>query len=276
VRFVQGSFAFPGKRITLPSGYDVLWWGLAAAITTLAAALVWALVTPVGPLGNWRPASVRVISPPARSALFAAVDPFNRDQSTTAVSSQVTITSLALTLFGTRSTPGGQGSAIIAGADGTQKVYRVGSEVMAGVTLVEAAFDHVVLSRSGSREMLYLDQSDAAPSAASLVAAAPPAPAASVPSGPLTVEAARRGISFAPRADGGRVTGLEVQAAGDGAAFRAAGFQAGDVITAIGGKPVSGAGDGAALAGALKPGASVAVTVRRGDADLPLAVTLAP
>ncbi|MFM2371049.1 MAG: hypothetical protein RIS85_771, partial [Pseudomonadota bacterium] len=70
--------------------------------------------------------------------------------------------------------------------------------------------------------------------------------------------------------------GLEVLAAGDGATFRAAGFQPGDVITAVDGKPVNGPGDAAALAGALRPGASIAVTVKRGDRQLPLAITLAP
>ncbi|MPT22633.1 MAG: PDZ domain-containing protein [Starkeya sp.] len=53
-------------------------------------------------------------------------------------------------------------------------------------------------------------------------------------------------------------------------------FQPGDVVTAVDGKPVTGAGDGAMLAGALRPGASVSVTVRRGDRQLPLAITLAP
>lgn len=278
MRFARGNFAFADRRLTVPSLHAVLWWALAATITGLAAAILWALVTPVSPLGAWRPASVRTMPAPARAALFASLDPFNRQAGgiPAAASGNAAVTSLALTLFGTRSTPGGQGSAIIAGADGVQNVVLVGAEVMPGVTLAEVAFDHVTLSRNGARELLYIDQSKAAPSASALVAAAPPAAGSGGPTGPLTVDAVRSGISFAPRAEGGKVSGLEVQPAGDGNSFRAAGFQAGDVIVTVGGKPVTGAGDGAALASQLRPGSSIAVTVKRGDQTLPLAITLAP
>lgn len=269
--------------------HGVLWWTLAVVIAVLSAALLWALVTPVSPLGAWQPVSVRVMSAPARAALFASLDPFNRTPPGGAPApggDAGTVTSLAVTLFATRSMPGGGGSAIIAGPDGVQQVYRIGAEVQPGVTLAEIAFDHVALSRNGARELLYLDQSHAAPDAAGVVAAnpvaapvAPPAgggPAGGAPSGPLTMESARRGISFGAHAEGGRVMGLDVQPGGDGSVFRAVGFQPGDIITSVNGKPITGAGDGALIAGAMKPGASVAVTVRRGDRQLPLAITLAP
>lgn len=284
MRFVRARFAFPpgkvsGGRFALRiSLYDVLWWIIAALIAGLGAAVVWALVTPLSPLGEWRPASVKVLSPASRAAVFASVDPFNRAATPAGAapaSGTEIVTGLSLTLFGTRAMPGGQGTAIIAGADGVQAVYRVGSEVAPGATLAEVAFDHVVLSRNGARELLYLDQSDAAPSAQAIVAGNPVAAPAGA-GGALTADAARKGISFAPRAEGGRMVGLEVQPGGDGSAFRAAGFQPGDVVTMVDGKAISGPADGAALAGALKPGASVSVTVRRGGQNLPLAITLAP
>ncbi|MET0180964.1 MAG: type II secretion system protein N, partial [Novosphingobium sp.] len=193
-----------------------------------------------------------------------------------------TVTSLALTLFGVRvNAATGGGTAIIAGADGVQQVYRVGTEVMPGVILAEVHFDHVGLSHNGSTELLYLDQSKPAASAQAALATAPAtsvvqdqaAPPAAP--GPLTVGAVRQGISFQPRSENGRVTGLEVSAGGDGGAFRAAGFQAGDVITTVGGRPVAGPADAAALASQLRPGSSVAVTVRRDGQQLPLAITLA-
>lgn len=272
-----------GVRFAVPGLHGLLWWGLATAIAGLAAALVWALVTPVSPLGGWQPVSVRVMAPSARAALFAGLDPFNRTPpgaSPVSSGDSGTVTSLAVTLFATRSMPGGGGSAIIAGSDGVQQVYRIGAEVQPGVTLAEIAFDHVALSRNGAKELLYLDQSRAAPSADRVVAANPVAPPAGSgsggPTGPLTLEAARRGISFGPHAEGGRVVGLEVQSNGDGIAFRGAGFQPGDIVTAVDGKPVTGAGDGALIAGAMKPGASVSVIVRRGDRQLPLSITLAP
>lgn len=279
MRFGGTRLTLPGMRPALPPLHELLWWMLAGVIALLGAALFWAIVTPVSPLGHWRPTGARIMPQTARAALFASLDPFNRTQPQ-AVSAPAagSVTSLALTLFATRATPGGGGSAIIAGADGMQQVYRIGAEVQPGVTLAAVAFDHVELSRNGARELLYLDQSAPAPSAQGVVAANPVAAPAATAAGPggINVDAARRGINFGPRAEGGRVVGLEVLSAGDGAVFRAAGFQPGDVITAVDGKPVGGAGDAAMLAGALRPGASISVTVRRGDRQLPLAITLAP
>lgn len=280
-RFGGARLAWPGRRPALPSLHVLLWWLMASLIVFLLAALAWAIVTPVSPVGDWRPVNVRTMPPAARAALFASLDPFNRTAQTAATSPDQsgTVTSLSLTLFATRAAPGGGGSAIIAGGDGVQLVYRAGAEVMPGVTLAEVGFDHVALSRNGAKELLYLDQSGPAPTAQGVVAAnpvTPPPGTAPGAGGPLSVEAARKGINFGPRAEGGKVIGLEVLSSGDGAAFRAAGFQPGDVITAVDGKPVKGPGDGAMLAGALRPGASVAVTVKRGDRQLPLAITLAP
>lgn len=278
VGFEGKRLAFPGMRPALPPLHDVLWWALATLIALLGAALFWAVVTPVSPLGAWHPAGIREMSPSARAALFASIDPFNRTQPAAASPGQGAVTSLALTLFATRSTPGGGGSAIIAGGDGVQNVYRTGAEVQPGVTLAGVAFDHVELSRNGARELLYLDQSGPAPDAQGVVAANPvdvPPGAAAGPGG-VSIEALRRGVNFGPRAEGGKVVGLEVLSSGDGAVFRAAGFQAGDVITAVDGKPVTGPGDAVLLSGALRPGASISVTVKRGDRQLPLAIALAP
>lgn len=315
VRFVRGELPFPvnslrrAGRFRAPALHDALWWVLAAILASLAAAIVWAIVTPVSPLGNWQPVSVRVMAPQQRAALFAAFDPFGRAAPGAApvpAGQSGTVTSLPLTLYATRSTPGGGGSAIIGGADGVQQVYRTGAEVMPGVTLASVAFDHVMLSRDGAQEALYLDQSREAPSAEGMVedggapsedgsgGAGIPVPGTPVPgepapsepapgnpedgggpSRPITLDAAREGIGFAPRAEGGRMTGLQVQAQGDGSAFRAAGFRPGDVITAVGGRPVNGPDDTAALAGALRPGNSVSVTVTRGGRQVPLSLTLA-
>lgn len=255
--------------------HALLWWLLAAVNALLAAAIVWALLTPLSPVGDWRPATVRLIPQAERAALYAAFDPFNRAVAAGPADSGA-VTSLALTLYATRATPDGRGSAILAGADGVQQVIRVGSEIQPGVTLAAVAFDHVVLSRNGAREMLYLDQSGPAPAADALVADNPvrQAKIARAEAGEVTVETVRRGIGFGPHAAGGRVVGLEVLPQGDGGTFRAAGFQPGDLVTAVNGQPVRGAGDAALVAGALKPGATVTVTVQRGDRQLPLAITL--
>lgn len=276
MRFGGTKLAFAGRRPG-PSLYEVLWWSLAAITALIGAALVWAILTPVSPLGKWSANGVRTMSPSARAALFASVDPFNRTASGPApVDQSGAVTSLALTLFATRATAGGGGTAIIAGADGLQQVYRVGTEVQPGVTLAGVAFDHVELSRNGARELLYLDQSGSAPTAQGVVAANPVAAPVGVPGGGVSVAALRSGVNFGPRAEGGRVVGVEVLSSGDGSAFRAVGFQPGDVITEVNGKPVTGPGDAAVLSGAIRSGTSIAVTVRRGDRQLPLAITLAP
>lgn len=270
-------FRFDSTQLPLVV-HKALWWLLASAIVALGAALFWALVSPVSPLGSWRPVGVRMLSPAARTTLFATVDPFNRTPVVAQSAGQGgAVTSLALTLFGTRGTPGGGGTAIIAGADGLQQVYRTGAEVQPGVILSAVAFDHVELTHDGSRELLYLDQSKPAPEAQGVVAANPVGGgSAAAPGGAVSVDAVRSGINFGPRAEGGKVIGIEVLSAGDGATFRAAGFQPGDVITAVDGKPITGAADVGILSGALRPGASITVNVKRGDRQLPLAITLAP
>ena len=280
MRFARENFpsglAGLGRRLPVTGLHDVLWWVLAATIAVLSAVVLWMIVTPVSPLGAWRPAEVRVMSPAARATLFAGFDPFNRTNAPAAVTGSETVTSLALTLFGVRvNAATGGGSAIIAGADGVQNVFKTGAEVMPGVLLAEVHFDHVGLSRNGSKELLYLDQSK--PAAAETVLAASPAGPVGDTGGssPLTVQAVRSGINFQPQAQDGRVTGLQVSAGADGAAFRAAGFQPGDVIVGVGGKPIANAGDGVNLLNSLKPGGAVSVTVQRGGQELPLAISVA-
>ena len=281
MRFAREQFAFGGRRLPSVPLHDALWWALAATIAVLGAALLWMVVTPVSPLGAWRPAGVRVMSPAARSALFAGFDPFNRSSAVKAAAGSETVTALALTLYGIRvNAATGGGSAIIAGADGIQQVYKVGTEVLPGVVLAEVHFDHIGLSHGGSNELLYLDQSKPAVNAATTLASTPAgpvgqtAPAAPGASGSLTADAVRQGISFQPRVENGKVAGLAVSAGGDGGAFRAAGFQPGDVIVSVGGKPVGGEGAQAELAAQIKPGQAVSVMVKRNGQQLPLALSL--
>ena len=278
MRFVPEQFAFGGRRLPAVPLHDAVWWALAATIAVLGAVLLWTVVTPVSPLGAWRPAGVRVMSPAARSALFAGFDPFNRANAVKTTSGAETVTALALTLYGIRvNAATGGGSAIIAGADGIQQVYKVGTEVMPGIILAEVHFDYVGLTRGGAKELLYIDQSKPAPAAVTL-AQSPAGPvvqtAPGTAPGALTVDAVRENISFIPRSENGKVTGIQVSAGPNAAPFRAAGFQAGDVITAVGGKAITGGADAAALAAKLQPGQSVSVTVNRSGQQLPLAITL--
>lgn len=236
-----------------------------------AARLFWAIVTPVGPVGKWRAPSVNVVPASARAALFSGFDPFFRNDQP--ASDTANVTSLSLTLFGIRANESsGGGSAIIAGEDGVQNSYAVGEEVAPGVVLDAVAFDHVILSRSGVKESLYLDQSVPAETVNPSSSPAPSAPGAAATNDVgLNADTIQKSIGFAPRNEGGRVTGLVLQPRDDGTMMRIAGFQAGDIVVAINGRPVSSASD---IAAQLKPGARLSVEIERGGSKLPIALNL--
>jgi general secretion pathway protein C len=252
---------------SVPAGRLIL--GALAIFTAVQTArLFWILLTPVGPVNDWRAPSVNIVPQSARMALFAGFDPFFRNDA--AADSTQNVTSLSLTLFGVRTNESsGGGSAIIAGEDGVQTSYAIGEEVAPGVTLDSVAFDHVILSRGGVKESLYLDQSVPAETVsppASGTSATPPAPG-----GGLNAETLQKSIGFAPRNEGGRVTGLVLQARDDGTMLRLAGFQAGDIVVGVNGRPVSSAAD---IASQIRPGARLSVEVERGGAKVPIALNV--
>lgn len=231
--------------------------------------LFWVVVMPLGPLAGWRAPSVSVVSPSARLALFSGFDPFYRTDASAATTQNVT--ALSLVLFGVRANESsGGGSAIIAGADGIQNSFAVGEEVAPGVTLDSVAFDHVILSRGGVKESLYLDQSVPAETVSPSGSAPQPAPASSATGG-LNAQTLQKAIGFAPRNEGGRVTGLVLKAQDDGTMLRLAGFQAGDIVVAVNGRPVSSATD---VIAQFRAGARISVEVERGGSKVPIALNL--
>lgn len=262
----------------LPRG-DMLTWielALLALIAVQLARIVWTVLTPVGPFGDWRPRQAAVPSEEVRRTLFAGFDPFFRSSVPGNGGEQV-VTALDLKLFGTRINEGaGSGSAIIATPDGLQASFAPGDEILPGVMLKAVAFDHVVIDRGGSAETLYLDQSTPAPvvtpDGAAPLSASPPASASG--SGELTPGAVRREISFSPRTEGARVTGVMVSPSGGGEAFQAAGFRPGDVIVQVNGRPISSTGDLQSLLGQLTPGSRLSLQVERGGRVVPVAMFL--
>lgn len=258
------------RRLPVTNVYSIAEIVLLALLAWQAARFAWAIVTPVSPLGEWR-----VPEPaPADTAILGRFDPFFRGEA----AAPGTVTSLAVTLFGTRvDEASGRGSAIVAGPDGVQKSVSVGEEVAPGVRLSAVAFDHVTLDRGGQAEDLFLDQSGAgsrvvpapAPAAGGQVAGPPPAATA-------TAQQIRSDIAVIPRIEGGRVSGLVVRPQGSGAAFRSAGLQPGDVITAFSGKPVTGADDIARVAAEFAKGGRIPITVERGGDTVPLSIAVAP
>ena len=250
---------------------------LALLLAVQVVRLLWTIVTPLSPLGAWQPQTAVIASPAERRALFASFDPFFRTGAQGPASA--TVTALGLTLFGVNINEAtGGGSAIIAAEDGIQNSYAVGEEIAPGVKLVGVAFDHVLLDRGGARESLFLDQSGAAPVATPATPLPAPtpevgaAPANDAVAGELSPAALKSGVGFAPRSENGRVTGVVVQPQGDGAAFRAAGLRPGDVIRGVNGRPIGSAGDAAALANQITPGARLSLEVERGANVVPIAI----
>ncbi len=257
-------------------------WIEAALLIVLAfqiARLLWALLASTGPYGDWRARQPAIPAPQARQALFAAFDPFYRLASADGGVQQVT--SLPLQLFGIRLNEGsGLGSAIIADETGDQRSYAVGEEIAPGITLTAVSYDHVTISRGGVSEMLYIDQSGAAPMVGTEAEDASTESGGGMPNVPplageaLAPDALLAGIGFAPHVEGGSVTGVAVSPQGTSGAFARAGFRPGDVIVQVNGTGIHSVDDIAALRSAIKPGASLTVQVERGGATVPLALTI--
>ena len=245
---------------------------LMAGLAVQSARLVWALVTPAGPLGDWRPAEPAV--PGSPSALLASFDPFFRVTGA-AVAKPSAITSLQLKLFGTRiDEASGRGSAIVAGPDGVQQSVATGEEIVPGVKLKSVVFDHVTIDRGGTVEDLYLDQSRAASPPSGIGAVAPTVPDASRPSGGATLADLRAAMTITPRLDGGRLSGLVL--APQGPAFAAAGLRQGDVVTAVNGRPVTGPGDLGRVATELRGGGTLQLGLERQGQPTSISVPIAP
>jgi general secretion pathway protein C len=159
------------------------------------------------------------------------------------------------------------------------------------VRLKSVAFDHVTLDRGGADEDLFLDQSKSVQPVATPTAGGspttlspstvpvppPPAPAGTPPLPGDASGAAqlRQEIGFIPRIDGGRISGVVVRPQGSGQLFRQANLREGDVITSIGGQPVS-SPDVLDRVVTERRGGSIPVTVERNGQVVPLTITIAP
>ena len=173
-------------RLPRPTVYSALELLLLTLIAVQAARLFWILVTPVGPVGDWRPVSA-LAAPGAGSAL-GGFDPFFR---LSGGAGPAVVTRLNLKLYGVREDRAtGRGSAIIALPDGSQSSFAVGDEIMPGVTLTAVGFDSVTINRNGTPEQIFLDQSPAAETVGAVPAPGQaPAQAAPAPTAPAALAA---------------------------------------------------------------------------------------
>jgi general secretion pathway protein C len=247
---------------------------LLALLAVQCARLFWAIVTPIGPLGDWRPAAG---PDPARgrAMLASGFDPFFRVSG----GGPTVVTSLQLKLFGVRVDEAtGRGSAIIAGPDNVQTSYSVGDAIQPGVILKSVGYDSVVIERGGSEETLYLDQSGTAPvvnptaptAANTGLLSAPPGPV-SAPNG-VSIEELQANLNPISRQSGGRVTGITLH--GDPAFLARIGLQPGDVVVQISGRAVSSAQDLQRAATSLQRGGNLSISVERGGQVVPVAISI--
>jgi len=206
------------------------------------------------------------------------------------------MTTLALSLRGTlaESDPR-SGLAVIAGADGSERAWRVGDEVAPGVTLEEVHADRVILRHGGVQEVLALERHEVpavasakpGPAGASLRNTAPGTPA-HVATAPISfappniahgaagnwqqtmdratgsdMAALARNVQVTPVIDNGRIAGVRVGAAGDGALLGRLGLRPSDIVTAVNGVPVDSVERGRQILESLGNAGEVRVTVTR-------------
>lgn len=262
-------------RRWLPS--DVYLWTKALLLTGVAiqaARLLWAIATPVGPLGEWMPASARTLPPQVQMAILAAVDPFVRGGSLAAAP---VAAELNVKLYGIRGEGGlGGGAAIIGLSDGTQQSFAVGEKVAPGVILAGVHFDYVLLDRGGQQQQkLFIEGTDAGAGAAVFPSTSAEAPLSAASTDGPSAAVIRQAVSFAPRNRGGKVNGVVISPGSDPALFASAGFRTGDVVVAVNGARIASAIDVAQLQSSIVPGARLLLTVERGAETVPVALNIA-
>jgi len=263
------------NRRWLPSDVDL--WTKALLLTGVAiqgARLLWAIATPVGPLGEWMPSSARALPPQVQMAILAAVDPFVRGG---ALAAAPVAAELNVKLYGIRGDGGlGGGAAIIGLPDGTQQSFVVGEEVAPGVILAGVHFDYVLLDRGGQQQQkLFIEGTDAGVGAAVFPSTSAEAPLSAASTDGPSAAIIRQAVSFAPRNRGGKVNGVVISPGSDPALFASAGFRTGDVVVAVNGARIASAIDVAQLQSSIVPGARLLLTVERGAETVPVALNIA-
>lgn len=241
---------------------------LIGVLALMLARLLWVMLTPILPLGDYQMPSGQVPAPVVRDAMLGGVDPFDGAPVGTGAAS---VTSLDLELFGIRQNLGaGTGGAIIGTPDGQQINVQIGDEIVAGATLAAVAFDHVVIDRGGIEERLYLDESTPTTLVGPDAAAAGPTASAPVVSAANLDQA----IRLTPRTRGNAVTGINIAPGPDSEMFSSLGLRPSDVIVQINGVSVTAASDLEQLRREFRPGARLTLGVERGADVLPVVVNI--
>lgn len=221
------------RRVPAMTAFRLPWWPMRepaklrrSVEVVLALLLAVQLVRAVMALAAAAPTvpAPRIAGPAAPVAL--AGDPFFPQA--TAGAAPMRADTAAFTVHGINAGPAG--SAILADAGGVQRAYRIGDAVPGGGVLREVRAGAVVVDGSGGPRTVKLTAASGTVPAANRPTASPPAS----PGAALLQQ-----IGLRPRIEDGRHAGFEVIARGDAAALEAAGLQAGDVLQAIDGQPLT-------------------------------------
>ena len=256
------------RRFGVRTAYGALELALLAFLAYAAARLVWALITPVGPLGEWRG---ETILPPAPTYDFAALDPVFGFRE---AEGPLLVSDAGLNLYGLRmDRSSGRGSAILGAEGEPQESFDIGEEVLPGVLLASVEPDHVVLSRGGREEVLFLDQSEPAAIVDRPINAAPSRSAAarSTPAS-VTRPDLLEEFTFAPRQGG--EPGVEIGPGDGGELFRRSGFRPGDALLTIDGADAGDPGLAQRQLRMLRSGQSVRFEVERRGNRIPVTVRI--
>jgi type II secretion system protein C len=182
-------------------------------------------------------------------------------------------TTLNLTLTGVWAEDEGAGSATITTPDGKQGRFALGDTIVPGVTLVGVYSNQVMISRDGEREALRFEKKEGASSP--LPRRATQRPGGNGGSASVSSGAINNILRFAPVAKEGGGLAIEVYGNRDRNTFAALGFQDGDRLVSINGRPApTDPRELSSLVSLLQHQASARFVVERDGEEIPLVVSL--
>lgn len=200
--------------------------------------------------------------------VLSSFDPFHHRfaEATTALLVDAPETTLSLKLHGVRVGSGEKmrGSAIILTPDNKQASYRVGEEIMEGVSLHHIAANGVIIRRNGISESLFFegDESGKMLDVAPRVRVAAPLDGSRVEAG--RVSAVEIASAIKPLLKDGAIIGYVLEPSADQAeALSVLGLQPGDVVVAVNGQTADSLGLLQQFTRELKPGDSIELEVDR-------------
>ena len=216
-------------------------WGLTALelalIGVIAYILIRALITLTTPQSVWKPVGNGPVEPlsvasTGPTSVDLSFDPFHRTETVVievvpTIGEDAPETTLNLTMTG-RTVPI---SAILKTPDGQERTYKVGDEILNGVTLESVTRGYIVLSQNGRLERLTFNESETT----GLKSTAPQKSGQIQQSQNADIlETLFRSINMAPEIKDGKPLGVKITPRQAGFDLGKFGLASGDVITQIG------------------------------------------